>query len=359
MGNKQTDILLPLFISGITFLTFNEKNIIWKNLDNSDALALLSINDISKIVGRSCSSDSWNGKNNLKNARTAMRLMEAYSIDALLNTDAAYPALLRETVNAPFMLFYRGNAGCLAERTVSVVGTRMMSPEGKAAAFSFAYDAVRDGVTVVSGLADGIDGAAHSGAVEACFDAVESGESASELCGKTAAVLPCGPDTIAPANHKKLAGRILSTGGCLVSEYMPGTPVESWRFVHRNRIIAALSPATVVVEAPPGSGALITAEYAVDYSRDVMFHEAAFSMNAAAVSARVKAKLERDFAAGKTAKHKVENTPEKYLSDGAPVIKNYADYCRCLAEMPGMRSTMQKNKDGQLPLFDGDGSKEG
>ncbi|MFA6856275.1 MAG: DNA-processing protein DprA [Treponema sp.] len=357
MGNKQPDILLPLFVSGITFLTFNEKNIILKNLDNSDALALLSIKDISKIVGRSCRSDSWNGRDNLKRARIAQCVMEAYSILPLFNTDAAYPALLRETVNAPFMLFYRGNGGRLTDHTVSVVGTRRMTPEGKAAAYSFAYDAVMDGVTVVSGLASGIDGASHSGAVEACFDIREAGTCA--RCGGTVAVLPCGPDTIVPANHKGLAGRILATGGCLVSEYMPGTPVESWRFVHRNRIIAALSPATVVVEAPPGSGALLTAEYAVDYNRDVMFHAAAFTKNAAEVSARVRAKLENDFAAGKAARHKVENTPEKYLSDGAPVIKDYADYCRCLAEIPGMRSTMQKNKDGQLPLFDGDCSKEG
>jgi DNA processing protein len=357
MGNKQPDILLPLFVSGITFLTFNEKNIIWKNLDNSDALALLSIKDISKIVGRSCRSGSWNAKDNLKHASIAQCAMKAYSIAPLFNTDAAYPALLRETVDAPFMLFYRGNAGCLTDRTVSVVGTRRMTPEGKNAAFSFAYDAVMNGVTVVSGLAGGIDGTAHSGAVEACFDIREAGKSAQ--CGGTVAVLPCGPDTIVPANHKKLAGRILTTGGCLVSEYMPCTPVETWRFVHRNRIIAALSPATVVVEAPPGSGALLTAEYAVDYNRDVMFHAAAFTKNAAAVSARKRAELERDFAAGKAAKYKIENTPEKYLSDGAPVIKDYADYCRCLAAMPGMRSTMQKNNDGQLPLFDGDGSKEG
>jgi DNA processing protein len=357
MENKQTSILLPLFVSGITFLTFNEKNIIWKNLDNLDALALLSINDISRIVARSCCSSSWNAKSGLENARIALRIMKAFSILPLLNTDGAYPVLLRETVNAPFMLFYRGNAECLTGRTVSVVGTRRMTQEGKSAAFCFAQDAARDGVTVVSGLADGIDGAAHSGTVEACFDALEAGTSGE--CGKTAAVLPCGVDTIAPANHRNLAGRIIETGGCLVSEYMPGTHVEPWRFVHRNRIIAALSPATVVVEAPPGSGALITADYAADYSRDVLFHEAAFTKNAAEVSARIKAKLERDFAAGKTAKRKIENTPEKYLSDGAPVIKNYADYCRCLAEMPGLRSTMQKNKDGQLPLFDGASSKEG
>jgi Predicted Rossmann fold nucleotide-binding protein involved in DNA uptake len=348
MGNEQADILLSLFVSGITFLTFYEKNNIWKNLDNSDSLALLSINDISKIVGRSCRSDSWDSRDNLNRARIARRIMESYSIIPLFNTAPAYPALLRETVNPPFILFYRGNARCLTEKTVSVVGTRRMTPEGKDAAFSFAYDAAADGVTVVSGLADGIDGAAHSGAVESWFTAQDAG---TNECGTTAAVLPCGPDCIAPANHRKLAARILAAGGCLVSEYMPGTPVEPWRFVHRNRIIAALSPATVVVQAPPGSGALITAEYAADYSRDVVFHEAAFSKNADAVSAAVKTRLERRFASGRTAKRKIENTPEKYLSDGAPVIQNYADYCRCLAEMPGLRSTKQKNNDGQLPLF--------
>jgi DNA processing protein len=348
MVSKQDDILLSLCIAGVSFLTFNEKNTLWKNLDNSEALALLSIDDISRIVGRQCRSIIWDGRNNLEHAEYAYRIMKAYNIRTLSCENALYPALLRESVNAPFLLFYRGKAECLAERTVSVVGTRQMTPEGRQAAFSFAYDASCDGVTVVSGLAAGIDGAAHSGAVEAWFDAMESGSAGTY--GKTAAVLPCGVDTIAPARHKKLAGRILAADGCILSEYLPGTPVESWRFVHRNRIIAALSPATVVVEAPPGSGALITAGYAVDYSRDVMFHEAAFSGSAAALSAQVKMKLEHEYAAGKVSKGKIENIPEKYLEDGAPVIKDYADYCKCLTEIPGMRSR-QKNKDGQLPLF--------
>lgn len=347
MGSKQSDFLLSLAVSGISFLTFTEKNIIWKNLDSLDTLALLSIDDISDLVHRPCRSSEWDGRKVLKRAEQALRIMDAYRIQGVLHSDPGYPALMRETVNAPFMLFLRGSADCLSGRTISVVGTRRMTPEGRTAAFSFAHDAAADGVTVVSGLASGIDGAAHSGAVNACFEAMEAGRS--DCCGKTAAVLPCGVDTVAPLIHRSLAEKILRTGGCLVSEYLPGTPVESWRFVHRNRIIAGLSPATVVIEAPPGSGALITAQYAADYSRDVLFHEAAFCKNAEIAAERVRRSLEKDFAAGKTARGKFENTPERYLEEGAPVIKNYADCCRCLAEMPGERSCGKNN--GQLPLF--------
>ena len=211
-----------------------------------------------------------------------------------------------------------------------------MTREGKEAAFSFAHDAARNGVTVVSGLAYGIDASAHAGAVDACFDAMEAGTE--KNCGKTAAILPCGADMIVPSSHKRLAEKIIKTGGVLVSEYLPGVPAEAWRFVHRNRIIAALSPATVVVESPPGSGALITAQYALDYNRDVMIHEAAFSAPAKAVSRQAKCELEKKIERGKAAKGKTERTAEKYVADGAPVIKDYADYRRCRSEAPGARS---------------------
>ena len=137
---------------------------------------------------------------------------------------------------------------------------------------------------------------------------------------------------------RELAEKIIKTGGCLVSEYLPGVSAEAWRFVHRNRIIAALSPATVVVESPPGSGALITAQYALDYNRDVMIHEAAFSASAQAVSRRVRLELEKKIERGEAVKGKAERTAERYVADGAPVIKDYADYRRARSESPGTRS---------------------
>ncbi|MBP3710766.1 MAG: DNA-processing protein DprA [Treponema sp.] len=335
MYSDQKDMLLTLCVASVSFLSFKEKSILLNNLDSLSALAVLSIHDISQIVGRKFRNAQWDGTHAVREAEKSARILDAFGITMLLHTQSAYPALLREIVNPPFALFYRGNASCLGSSTVSVVGTRRMTVQGKQAVFSFARDAARDGVTVVSGLANGIDGEAHAGAVEACFDAMEAGRES----GKTCAILPCGCDMVVPARHKRLAEKIIKTGGCLASEYLPGTPSESWRFVHRNRIIAALSPATVVIEAPPGSGALHTAQFALDYNRDVLFHESAFSERAAAVAECVKQKLESDIALGKVSKSKIENTIERYRSDGAPVIKDYDDYCRCRAELPGMRSS--------------------
>ena len=103
--------------------------------------------------------------------------------------------------------------------------------------------------------------------------------------------------------------------------------------------MAGLSQAVVVVEAPAGSGALITADFALENGRDVFFHQAAFGEAASRISQTVKHRLEREFAAGRVSKFKMENTPERFVSAGAPVIKDYKDYCLALAEPPGLRSS--------------------
>ena len=176
---------------------------------------------------------------------------------------------------------------------------------------------------------------------------MEAGQSL-EGTGKTIAVLPSAIDNIVPASNKTLAANILKTGGCIISEYEPGLGVATWHFVARNRIIAGLSPATVVIESPPGSGALITADFALEYDRDLMFHESAVCEQANKLSEAVKSQLEKDFASGKVSKYKVENSLKKFLDAGAPIIKDYKDYCECLAEEPGKRS----NQTIQTMLFD-------
>ena len=137
------------------------------------------------------------------------------------------------------------------------------------------------------------------------------------MLGKTIAVLPSSIDEILPASHKRMAAQIIQSGGLLVSEYEPGMGMAKWHYVERNRIIAALSPATVVIEAPAGSGALITADFALEYGRDVMFHEIAFCENAQKVSHLVYTDLEKAHAKGTVSRYKLENTPEKYLEAGA------------------------------------------
>lgn len=328
--------LLYLSLARITFLSYEEKLFLEKNLDSSSNLALMSIDDISLRIKRPIVKAVWNGQENLRMAKVALHYCGQLGVKLLHHSDECYPELLRQIADPPFLLFCRGEVGLLSKRNVSVVGTRQLTPDGKNAAYNFAYDAVNDGCCIVSGLAAGADCFAHRGAVGAWFDAVEKKQSVEEL-GRTIAVIPSAIDEIVPNGNKRLAEQILKTGGCIISEYEPRTGMAKWHFVARNRIIAGLSPATVIIEAPAGSGALITADFALEYNRDVVFHQAAFGEMAASVAKRVSTRLQKDYEAKKVSKYKVENTPDKYLEAGAPIIKDYKDYCEYLSEEPGKR----------------------
>jgi DNA processing protein len=174
---------------------------------------------------------------------------------ALARSDPRYPALLTELHDPPQRLFVRGAAlELLSGPAVALVGSRSCSPYGAQVARTLARELASARVTVVSGLARGIDGEAHRGALEAC--------------GPTLAVLGCGIDRDYPRSNAGLARRIAGSG-LVVSEYPPGVEPAPWRFPARNRIIAGLSRATVVVEARERSGALITADFALELGRDV------------------------------------------------------------------------------------------
>ena len=335
---QDESVILKLFLARITFLTLQEKKKFANNIDSLSKLALCSIEDICNEIGRKIKNRiPWNGKENLRSAKIAAYKCMQLKCEILYIDDPDYPELLRQISDPPFLLFCRGNHKLLKEASVSIVGTRKITPAGREATKKFAYDAAMDGCNVVSGLAVGVDGNAHQGAVDAFFDTDEKGGDTSVI-GKTIAVMPSAIDEIFPNGQKHLAGQILQTGGCLVSEYEPGDEMANWHFVGRNRIIAGLSPATVVIEAPAGSGALITADFALDYNRDLFFHEATFGQMADQVAKVVSDDLEKLFAAGRVSKHKLESRPEKFIKDGAPVVKDYKDYCRALAESPGTRS---------------------
>lgn len=351
-NKSENELIFHLALGRITFLKFNEKNILSKKLDSTHSLVLLSIEEISNIIGRKISYKAqWDGKENLRMAEMAFHYCKALGIHIILNTDNEYPEQLKQIADPPYLLFCRGNLESLASignidkrdstgggcKSVAVVGTRRLTPFGKDAAKSFAYDAALDGCYVISGLANGADGYAHEGVIEAYYDTLEKGGDVNSV-GKTIAVLPCAIDEIVPYSHKRLASKILETGGCIISEYEPKSVTANWHFVGRNRIIAGLAPATVVIEAPAGSGALITADFALENGRDVMFHEAGVGDVAKEISKATKKRLEAEFAAGLVSKYKVENTTEKYLDAGAPIIKNYKDYCKCLSEAPGART---------------------
>ncbi len=174
----------------------------------------------------------------------------------LPRSDPAFPPLLRAIHDPPPGLFLRGRGEpeLLRHVAVAVVGARACSGYGSSVAHGLARELAAAGLVVVSGLARGIDAAAHRGALAAD--------------GVTVAVLGCGIDRDYPAAHAELAGRI-AAGGLLVSEYAPGVEPAPWRFPARNRLIAGLCAATVVVEARERSGALITADLALEEGRDV------------------------------------------------------------------------------------------
>lgn len=169
--------------------------------------------------------------------------------------DAAYPPLLREIARPPVVLFAVGDVRVLLQRAVAIVGARAAAAEGRTWARDAAADLVRCGVMVASGMARGIDAAAHTGALDAG--------------GPTVAVLGCGPDECYPPEHAELAVRI-ARAGCLLTEFPPGTRPLAWHFPRRNRILAGLSAGVVVVQAVARSGALVTARHALDENRHVM-----------------------------------------------------------------------------------------
>ena len=168
--------------------------------------------------------------------------------------DANYPALLLESADPPLLLYALGRIDLLQSPSVAVVGSRDATPQGKDNARAFANQISQAGLTIVSGLALGIDGAAHEGALEGR--------------GSTIAVVGTGLDRVYPRRHHDLARRIAESG-LLISEYALGTPPLAHHFPQRNRIISGLARATLVVEATLQSGSLITARLALESGRDV------------------------------------------------------------------------------------------
>jgi DNA processing protein len=167
--------------------------------------------------------------------------------------DPRYPSLLKQIQHPPVALFVRGDPACLALPQLAIVGSRNATPAGRDTARDFAAHLARCGLAITSGLALGIDAAAHEGALG---------------CGRTVAVLGTGPDEIYPHRHAGLATAI-AAHGALCTEFMPGMPALRTNFPRRNRIISGLAVGTLVVEAGLQSGALITARFAAEQGREV------------------------------------------------------------------------------------------
>ncbi len=195
----------------------------------------------------------------LRKCRSAARdplpaVLTAPEVFLLALSDPDYPALLREIASPPPLLYGRGDPLTLALPAVAVVGSRHASGAGLDTARRFAAGLAAGGFAVVSGLALGIDAAAHRGTLAA---------------GRTLAVMGTGIDRVYPRQHADLCAEILAGGGALVTEFPPGTPPRAGNFPRRNRIISGLSLGVLVVEAALRSGSLITARQALDQGREV------------------------------------------------------------------------------------------
>ena len=202
------------------------------------------------------------------------------SIEWVSWKDKDYPPLLREMYDPPSVIFYRGQLPNPAKPLIGMVGTRKPSPEASAQAFLIACGAGQAGVSVVSGLALGIDAMSHRG----------------NLAGGAPgyAVLGSGADEIYPVTNRPLAKRILDSGGAIISEYPPATRPYKGNFPARNRIISALSRGVLIVEAPQKSGALHTAYFALDQGRDLWVASSGLQQHGALYDKRGTVKLAVD-----------------------------------------------------------------
>ena len=185
----------------------------------------------------------------------ALAWLEGPDRHLLLLDGPDYPALLGELADAPPLLFVEGAAGILDQPQLALVGSRRASRAGLDTARGFARSLAAGGFVIGSGLALGIDGAAHQGALDAA--------------GRTVAVLGTGLDCLYPPRHRSLARAIVEGGGALVSELLPDSPPQAANFPRRNRIISGLALGVLVVEASPQSGSLITARLAAEQGREV------------------------------------------------------------------------------------------
>ncbi len=252
-------LLLALAIQRMNFLTPPQKLLVLDLVRKGASFRRLTRADLETATGRNLSAFRWEPDRLLSGAERDLELMERKGIRYVSRDDAEYPPQLRIVAQAPFGLYVRGRLPDPWKPAVAIVGTRIATLQGLRGARDLARDISGEGLCVVSGLARGIDAAAHRGALEGP--------------GGTCAVLPCGPERIYPPQNRSLASLIVDSGGSLVTEYPPETEMHRYRFPERNRIIAGMARTCVVVEAPEGSGALITADHALTEGREVFLYE--------------------------------------------------------------------------------------
>ena len=276
----------------------------------SMAAALAAGPDAWRELGAKAAGSAWLGAPDRNRIEADLAWLQAPGRSLLTAGCEDYPALLAETAEPPVALFVDGDVACLWNPQIAVVGSRQATAGGLGNARAFARDLAQAGFTITSGLAAGIDGAAHTAALAAG--------------GASVAVLGSGLDRIYPPSHRRLAAD-LRESGALISEFPPGTPPLAEHFPRRNRIIAGLCLATLVVEAGLKSGSLITARLAAEAGREVF----AIPGSIHNPMARGCHRLLREGAG-------LAETVADVLSGLKPLAQELSDACqaRCLAAAP-------------------------
>ncbi|HDP69934.1 MAG TPA: DNA-protecting protein DprA [Actinobacteria bacterium] len=291
--------LIPVLDKKIKTITdsFESAERIWladrNGLSKIDGIA---INEVDEIITR---------RNNIDLERWWQRYKNI-GINILTIFDDDYPPLLREITNPPTVLFFKGDLILNYSNAVAIVGSRLASIHGSIIAEELASELSKEGVTVVSGVARGIDGSAHKGAMR--------GQ------GGTIGVLGCSLDVIYPPENKKLYGEICKHGS-LVSEYPITTKPLKWNFPARNRIISGLTKGVVIVEASEKSGALITADFALEQGREVC-------------------------AVPGNPKNKLSKGPHKLLKSGAYLVEDAGD----ILDVLGLIGHSEKKKESSVEI---------
>ncbi|GJL80733.1 MAG: hypothetical protein DHS20C01_03670 [marine bacterium B5-7] len=219
------------------------------------ATGLASHGDLSSFPISAAERAQLNNEDNCERAERILRWLGQADTTLLTLADRNYPARLLEVARPPLLLFVKGSIKILSAQQIAIVGSRHPTHGGLETAHDFAASLADGGFVITSGLARGIDGAAHRGCLKAGVP--------------TIAVAATGLDQVYPPEHKDLANEIVAKGGTIISEFAPGVAPRAQNFPRRNRIISGLSVGTLVVEAAVHSGSLITARFALEQGREV------------------------------------------------------------------------------------------
>jgi DNA processing protein len=258
--DRSVDPIVALAIARLEHLRSFEKLILYAHVSSVEDLGMLDSKAVGALIFREIPNDIWNPGTAIEKAKHDREFLDRGKVDFLVMSDCRYPPQLREVYRPPFGLFVKGKLSNPDTPVVAIVGTRIPTGRGVESAYRLASQLSAAGICVVSGLARGIDSAAHRAAMR--------------NDGRTVAILPAGMDSIYPPSNRTLAASILDSGGGIATEYPPCTDIHVFRFPERNRIIAGLCRSCIVVEAPERSGALITADHALTEGRDVFIHGA-------------------------------------------------------------------------------------